>query len=122
MRSYSLNFFVLAVFSIVGCGGETHPSPEQTPGWNPVEAYVKAIKGEVTILLAVAAENPQEVAGQADATLESFDDAADAGQYAATITQIKQKVKELAAGSGNIAELKELVATLPGETPALVQE
>jgi hypothetical protein len=122
MRSYSLNFFILAVFSIVGCGGETHPSPEQTPGWDPVEAYAKAIKGEVTNLLAVAAANPQEVALQADATLESFDDGANAGQYADTIAQIKEKVSALAAGRGNVAELKELVAKLPGETPEVVDE
>jgi hypothetical protein len=66
-------------------------------------------------LLEEAAANPRDVATQAEVALESFNDDADAGQYAETIAQIKEKVNALASGSGNAAELKELVAKLPGE-------
>lgn len=119
MKSYFASFIVvLAMLALAGCGESgSFPSPEQTPGWDPVEAYASSIKIEVTNLLNVAAQSPREVASQADATLESFNDEADAGQYADTIKQIKEKVTALAAGQGSVAELKELVARLPGRTP-----
>ena len=117
MRS-GLFSIVLLLTVIAGCGGgDGMPRPEDTPGWNPVEAYAKSIKVETLSIVTLAASNPREANAQADAALENFNDRADAGKYADTIAQIKEILKSMAAGSGKATGLKELAEKLPGDIP-----
>ncbi len=119
MRFRFFSIVVLASLMLSGCGGGSGiPRPEETLGWNPVEAYAKSIKAEAMAIVALAASNPREANAQADAALENFNDSADAGEYAETIAQIKEKLKAMAAGTGKVAGLKELAAKLPGDLPA----
>ena len=119
MNSKFFAIIILALLTLSGCsGGNGIPRPEDTPGWNPVEAYAKSIKTEAMNIVALAATNPREANAQADAALENFNDSADAGEYAETIAQIKEKLKAMAAGTGKVAGLKELAAKLPGDVPA----
>ena len=119
MNSRFFSIVLLTLLTLSGCsGGNGIPRPEDTPGWNPVEAYAKSIKAEAMAIVALAASNPREANAQADAALENFNDSADAGQYAETIAQIKEKLKAMAAGTGKVTGLKELAAKLPGEIPA----
>lgn len=119
MSSRYFSIVIIALATFLGCsGGSGIPRPEDTPRWNPVEAYAKSIKAEAMSIVALAASNPKEAKAQADAALENFNDAADAGEYAETIAQIKEKLKAMAAGTGNATGLKELAAKLPGELPA----
>ncbi len=117
MRTSSFSVVILAISLILGCGGDGMPRPEDTPGWDPVEAYASSIKREVMTLVALAESNPREANSQADAALENFNDTADTGQYAETIAQIKEKLQAMAAGKGNATGLKELASKLPGELP-----
>lgn len=106
----------------MGCNsGDGIPRPEDTPGWNAVEAYASSIKRETMAVVATAESNPREAAAQADAALENFQDAADTGKYADTIAEIKEKLKSMAAGRGKATGLKELAEKLPGEVPNRVK-
>lgn len=119
MKTRFFSIILIASLTLSGCGGGNGiPRPEDTPGWNPVEAYAKSIKAEAMAIVALAASNAREANAQADAALENFNDSADAGEYAETIAQIKEKLKAMAAGTGKVAGLRELAAKLPGEIPA----
>lgn len=118
MRSTLFAVVSLALFALSGCGGGSGvPRPEDTPGWNAVNAYASAIKRETMAVAVLAETNPREASAQADAALENFQDTADTGEYKETIAQIKEKLKELATGKGKVTGLKELAAKLPGEVP-----
>lgn len=118
MRSRFFSTMVLAAIFLQGCNeGNGIPRPEDTPGWNAVEAYASSIKRETMAIVALAESNPKEANAQADAALENFQDSADAGQYKETIAEIKEKLKAMAEGKGKATGLKELAAKLPGEVP-----
>ena len=110
---------LVAGILLSGCGSrDGMPRPEDTPGWDPVEAYASSIKRETMVIVALAQSNPREANAQADAALENFNDTADTGQYADTIAQIKEKLQDMAAGNGKATGLKELAEKLPGEIPS----
>ena len=121
MRSVLFKLMALTLLATLGlittgCGSRA-PRPEDTPGWNAVEAYAKAIKRETLNVVAIAKANPREASAQADAALENFNDQAKTGDYTETIAQIKEKLQAMAAGKGNAAGLKELADKLPGDAP-----
>ncbi len=119
MRSCLCCAVLVALMTLVGCGGGSNfPRPEDTPGWNASEAYAKSIRRETMAVVKMAETNPKDANGQASAALENFQDAVDAGQYAATIAEIKEKLKAMAEGKGKATGLKELAAKLPGDEPA----
>ena len=118
MRSSLFSTVVLAMTVLLGCnGGNGIPRPEDTPGWDPVEAYASAIKRETMAIVALSQSNPRDANAQADAALENFQDQAATGKYADTIAQIKEQLKAMAAGKGKATGLKELAEKLPGEIP-----
>jgi hypothetical protein len=119
MKSILCSYLLLAMMFMLGCSkGNGIPMPEDTPGWDPVKAYVSSIKRETMSVVALAESNPREANAQADAVLENFDDSADTGEYAETIAQIKETLRAMADGKGKATGLKELAAKLPGDLPA----
>ncbi len=120
MRRALYSFALLAILSLSGCGGSGNgiPRPEDTPGWNAVEAYASSIRRETMTVVSVAQSNPREANNQASSALENFQDGVDAGPYAETIAEIKEKLKAMASGQGKATGLKELAAKLPGDAPA----
>ena len=120
MRSRFFSIALLALVTLSGCsGGNGIPRPEDTPGWDPVTAYVSAIKRETLAVAKLADSNPREASAQADAALENFQDTADTGQYKETVAEIKTILKAMASGKGKAAGLKELAEKLPGDVPGL---
>ncbi len=118
MKSLPIALLYIFVLLMIGCdSGNGIPRPEDTPGWNAVDAYASSIKRETMAVVALAETNPREANAQADAALENFQDAVNAGQYADIIKEIKEKLKAMAAGKGKATGLKELAEKLPGELP-----
>lgn len=118
MRLSTVYIVILMLVLSLGCGSDNGiPRPEDTPGWNAVEAYASSIKRETMAVVTLSETNPREANAQADAALENFQDNADAGKYKETIDEIREKLKAMATGKGKATGLKELAEKLPGDVP-----
>ncbi len=114
MRSILAASVVLVVFTVVGCGGGLPPLDESQVE-DPAETFASGIRDEANDLIELARTDPGSVKDEAEVFLESLEDTSPAGKYSETIAQIKEKVTALAAGTGNAADLAELVAKLPAD-------